>query len=98
MEMWCAREMASIALHAAVFEPNIDQLYLTLLSESYREGPVFLNVLRFFDMPQTLALTFPKKIGFWVEKEPAKTPWTWTFQLDRTLGHNYLAVAQWAYY
>jgi hypothetical protein len=97
-EMWGAREMASIALHATIFEPKIETLILTRLPESYREGPVLLNVLRSFDMPQTLGLAFPKKMGCWVYEEPPKTRWTWPLQLQRSLGQEYLGLSQIAFY
>jgi dienelactone hydrolase len=50
------REMAGIALYAALFEPNIKRLELRDLPKSHREGPNFLNVLRFLDVPQTVAM------------------------------------------
>jgi cephalosporin-C deacetylase-like acetyl esterase len=50
------REMAGIALYAALFEPGIDDLDLSDPSTSHRNGPDFLNVLRFLDIPQTVAM------------------------------------------
>jgi hypothetical protein len=50
------REMAGIALYAALFEPTIDRVELRGLSPSHRTGPDFLNVLRVLDVPQTLAM------------------------------------------
>jgi dienelactone hydrolase len=50
------REMAGIALYAALFEPNIQRVELHDLSPSHRTGPDFLNVLRFLDIPQTVAM------------------------------------------
>jgi hypothetical protein len=48
--------MAGIALYAALFEPNIQRVELHDLSPSHRTGPDFLNVLRFLDIPQTVAM------------------------------------------
>jgi hypothetical protein len=48
--------MAGVALYAAVFEPKIAGLDLTDLPTTQREGPILLNVLRYLDMPQAVAL------------------------------------------
>jgi hypothetical protein len=50
------REMAGIALYAALFEPKIERLELCALARSHRSGPDFLNVLRILDVPQTVAM------------------------------------------
>lgn len=49
-------DMAGVALYAALFEPRIARLHLVDLPTSHRDGPTFLNVLRYMDMPQALAL------------------------------------------
>jgi len=48
--------MAGIVLYASLFEPDIAGLDLWRLPSSHREGPVFLNVLRYMDMPQAVAM------------------------------------------
>jgi dienelactone hydrolase len=48
--------MAGMALYAAIFEPGIHRLKLHDLPKSHMEGPDFLNVLRFLDVPQTVAM------------------------------------------
>jgi dienelactone hydrolase len=48
--------MAGVALYAAMFEPQIAGLDLTDLPMTHREGPILLNVLRYLDMPQAVAL------------------------------------------
>jgi hypothetical protein len=50
------REMAGIALYAALFEPQVHALELRHLSTSHKSGPDFLNVLRILDLPQTVAM------------------------------------------
>jgi dienelactone hydrolase len=60
IQITAEREMAGIALYAALFEPNIDALDLQDLPKSHRDGPDILNVLRFLDMPQTLAMVAEK--------------------------------------
>jgi cephalosporin-C deacetylase-like acetyl esterase len=49
-------DMSGIALYAALFEPHIERLAVMDLPKSHREGPDFLNVMRFLDMPQTVAM------------------------------------------
>ena len=48
--------MAGIALYAALFEPDVERLELRDVPDSHRQGPIFLNVLRFLDMPQALKM------------------------------------------
>ncbi|MFQ6036067.1 MAG: alpha/beta hydrolase family protein [Sedimentisphaerales bacterium] len=49
-------QMAGIVLYASLFEPDIDRLDLWYLPRSHRDGPIFLNVLRYLDMPQAIAM------------------------------------------
>jgi hypothetical protein len=48
--------MAGVALYAALFEPAVTRLHLWNLPRSHAQGPHFLNVLRFLDVPQALAM------------------------------------------
>ncbi len=49
-------ETAGLALYASLFEPDVTRLDLYNLPTSHRDGPIFLNVLRYLDMPQAVAL------------------------------------------
>jgi len=49
-------QMAGIVLYASLFESDIHSLDLSYLPDSHREGPVFLNVLRYMDIPDALAM------------------------------------------
>jgi hypothetical protein len=51
-----ADAMAGVALYASLFEPDIARLDLHRLPSSHRAGPPLLNVMRFLDTPQALAL------------------------------------------
>lgn len=44
------------ALYATLFEPAVDQVRLIDPPVSHRQGPDYLNVLRFLDIPQAVAL------------------------------------------
>lgn len=48
--------MATNALYASLFIPEVKRLDLHQPPTSHREGPTYLNVLRHLDMPQALAL------------------------------------------
>jgi hypothetical protein len=48
--------MAGIALYASLFESAIDKLDLWKLPSTHRDGPTFLNVMRYLDMPQAVAM------------------------------------------
>ncbi len=48
--------MGGDALHVALYEENIDRLILQDLPDSYHEGPELLNVLRFAEIPQIVAM------------------------------------------
>jgi hypothetical protein len=45
-----------LGLYAAVFQPGVDAVELRDPPSGHREGPIFLNVGRFLDLPQTVAL------------------------------------------
>jgi dienelactone hydrolase len=49
-------DMAGIVLYASLFEPGIGRLELTDLPTTHSQGPIFLNVLRYLDTPQAVAL------------------------------------------
>lgn len=50
------RTMAGNALYASLFEDNIARLDLWNLPTSHREGPTYLNVLRYLDLPQAVTM------------------------------------------
>jgi hypothetical protein len=49
-------QMAGVALYASLFEPDIARLNLRELPRSHRERPILLNVMRYLDMPQAVAM------------------------------------------
>lgn len=48
--------MAGVVLYASLFEPPVDRIDLRDLPTSHQDGPYFLNVLRFLNIPQAVAL------------------------------------------
>ncbi len=56
IQLTASGSMAGIALYASLFEPTIDGLDLSDLPSTHRDGPTLLNVLRYLDMPQAVAM------------------------------------------
>jgi acetyl esterase/lipase len=48
--------MAGIALYASLFEPGVASLTLENLPATHRNGPILLNVSRYLEMPQAVAM------------------------------------------
>ena len=60
--------MAGIVLYASLFEPDIARLDLWHLPNTHREGPTFLNVLRYLDIPQAIAMA-AERSQIWLYQE-----------------------------
>jgi dienelactone hydrolase len=48
--------MAGVTLYASLFVPNVTRLDLHDLPKTHRNGPILLNVRRYLDMPQAVAM------------------------------------------
>ena len=78
------RQMAGVTLYASLFEPEIARLDLHELPASHREGPFFLNVTRFLDMPQAVAMAAERsRIALYSEQPDA---WTYPERIGKVLG------------
>jgi dienelactone hydrolase len=71
---------AAAALYAGLFEPTVDHLELARLPMSHRDGPTFLNVLRVLDIPQAVALAFPRRV---ILLEADEKKWEWPTVVGR---------------
>ncbi|HEV3146536.1 MAG TPA: prolyl oligopeptidase family serine peptidase [Gemmataceae bacterium] len=87
--------MANIVLHAALFEPNVQQLKLREVPATYLEGPTFLNVLRYFEMPQALALAIQKEFELHVGDPDKFKLWDWPARLQKALKQDRLKIIGW---
>jgi dienelactone hydrolase len=87
-------DMAGIALYAALFEPDVARLDLWHPPASHQQGPIFLNVLRVLDMPQAVALAFPRKVRLYVKDDAEAKTWEWPMRLQKALGQEYLQIRQ----
>ncbi len=67
---------AGLALYAAILDERVMQPILMDPPASHRDGPVFLNVLRYVDLPEAAALVAPRPVVFYArvpaEYEPAR--------------------------
>jgi dienelactone hydrolase len=76
--------MAGVALYASLFEPNLAALELSSIPASHRNGPTFLNVLRYLDMPQALAMAAERsRVRLYQTEESA---WQFPRKVIRQLG------------
>jgi dienelactone hydrolase len=77
------KSMAVNALYAAIFEPGIQQVELTSLPTSHRNGPDYLNVLRILDLPQAVALAADKTPVTLLKADASA--WQFPFALGQTI-------------
>jgi dienelactone hydrolase len=80
------RPMAGVALYASLFEPEIARVDLHELPTSHRDGPYFLNVTRFLDMPQAVAMAAERSRTTLYSDTPAA--WEYPRQVGQVLGWN----------
>jgi hypothetical protein len=85
-------EAAGVALYAALFEPSVAALDLWHLPPSHHRAPALLNVLKYLDTPQALALAFPRKVTLHVRTPADRNTWDWPARLDRMTGGDHLTV------
>ncbi|AMV36568.1 alpha/beta hydrolase [Planctomyces sp. SH-PL62] len=76
-------EAAALALWAAAFRDDVSKLVLIDPPATVRDGPAFLNLGRILDMPQAVALLFPKDVR--IVGSPAAY-WEWPRTLAERLG------------
>lgn len=73
-------DMAVNSLYASLFEPEPARLDLHNLPSSHRNGPDYLHVMRFLDIPQTLSMAADRsKVRLYTQQEKAKAAKTWRY-------------------
>jgi cephalosporin-C deacetylase-like acetyl esterase len=55
----------ALGLYAAILEPRIHQVMMMDPPVSHRQGPIFLNVMRYTDLPEAAALLAPRRLNFY---------------------------------
>lgn len=78
------RVMAGVALYASLFEPDIARLDLHSPPLSHRDGPILLNVSRYLDLPQTVAMAAENSQV--VIYQPDEQGWEWPVAVAKKLG------------
>lgn len=84
--------MAGVALYAALFEPSVERLELTNLPASHMPtaddpktfGPPLLNVLRYLDLPQAVAMAAERATVVLHTDEPEA--WQYPVDVAKALG------------
>lgn len=75
-----------LAVYASLFEPGIAELALVNPTTSHREGPIFLNVQKIFDLPQAMALSMMKTRVVLENTDPKA--WSWPRRLAQKFNLN----------
>lgn len=79
-------QAAGWAVYAALFEPRIVELELRRLARIHREGPILLNVNRYLDLPQALAMALGQKRSVRVYGDGLAMKWAFPTTVARLLG------------
>jgi hypothetical protein len=85
-KLWLASggAMAVNTLYASLFEENIARLDLNAPPTSHMDGPVYLNVLRYLDIPQAAAMAAERtKVVIYANE---KRPWDYLTKTAEKLG------------
>jgi hypothetical protein len=86
------RDMAGVVLYAALFEPDVRRLDLWDLPASHQQGPILLNVRKYLDLPQAVALAWPRTVIIYTRAAEDSRRWEWAQQLQQALGKNFLKL------
>ncbi len=78
-----AKGVSGAAIYASLFEPELEQLELASLPSRHEKGPILLNVSRFFEMPQTLAMAAERQPV--VLRQPYTSDWSYAQEVGRIL-------------
>jgi hypothetical protein len=76
--------MGALALYASLFEDRVAKLDLYQIPRTHRDGPILLNVRRFFDMPQAMAMAAERVPVAVHQSEPGG--WEYATLIAETLG------------
>jgi hypothetical protein len=88
-------ETAPLAIYAALLDPQITEVILANPPASHADPstPEFLGILRVGDLPQNLALVYPRRITF-VGAVPAAYEWTRTAYQKLGAGDRIQVIAR----
>ena len=90
----------TLGLYAAILEPAIAQVLLLSPPSSHTEGPIFLNILRYLDLPEAAALLAPRRLNFYSHIPAAFEPARRVYALRQSglsaPDHGYRGCCAWA--
>ena len=86
------RQMAGVALYVAIFEPDVARLDLWDVPTTHKDGPFLLNIRKIFDMPQAVAMVFPRRVYIYVRKQQQSESWDWPIRMQQALGKPHLKI------
>jgi len=70
-----------LGLYAAILDDGIGQVLLIGPPASHLEGPLFLNILRYLDLPEAAALVAPRPLSFYGRLPAAFEPVRQVYEL-----------------
>jgi len=70
-----------LGLYAAIFDESIAQVVLLEPPTSHRQGPIFLNILRYTDLPEAAGLLAPRRLIFFGRIPEAYQPTQTVYRL-----------------
>jgi dienelactone hydrolase len=79
----------ALGLYAALLDERLHQVIVMDPPETHAQGPIFLNILRYTDLPQAASLLAPRKLIYY-NRKPAAWPDAFvTMSLDGPLQGRY---------
>ena len=85
-------DAAGLAVYAALLDEQVHQIILMDPPASHRQGPIFLNVLRYTDLPEALALIAPRRVNFYGHMPPAFERAREIYKLLGVPGHVFVTM------
>lgn len=88
-------KMASVALYASLYEPNVASLTLTDLPTSFRHpnSPAFLGAAKILDHPHALAMAAAEKsVNLTLSERADAAAWDWAVRLQKQTGGKAIGV------
>ncbi len=82
LQSW--RQMAGVTLYASLFEPDVKRLDLYDLPRTHREGPYLMNVNRYLDLPEAVAMAAERSQV--VLHQPDEAGWDYPRSVAQRLG------------
>ena len=70
-----------LGLYAALFDESVAQVVLLEPPPSHRQGPIFLNILRYTDLPEAAGLLAPRRLIFFGRIPEAYQPTQTVYRL-----------------